>query len=76
MPDTTDKSDRIYKTMANVETGLSVLASKVFFYRNENNTLHQRIAYLEKEYEILKDKRDYTVARLKELMQKFDEAGY
>jgi len=76
MPDTTDKSDRIYKTLGNVEAGLSVLASKVFFYRNENITLHQRIAFLEKEFEILKDKRDYTVNRLKELMQKFDEAGY
>lgn len=76
MPDTTDKSDKILKTMSHVEDGLSVLAGKVFFYRNENNTLHQRIAYLEKEYELLKNKRDYTVARLKELMKKFEEAGY
>lgn len=76
MPDRADKSEKILKTMSNVEEGLSVLAGKVFFYRNENNTLHQRIAYLEKEYELLKNKRDYTVTRLKELMKKFEEAGY
>ena len=76
MPDSTDKLDRIQKTMSNVENGLSILASKVFFYRNENKTLHQRISFLEKEYEILKNKRDHTVTRLKELMRKFDEAGY
>lgn len=76
MPDTTDKSDKIQKAMTNAEEGISVLAGKVFFYRNENEILHQRIAYLEKEYEILKNKRDHTVARLKELMRKFEEAGY
>jgi len=76
MPDKIDKSDKILNVMTNVEEGLSILAGKVFFYRNENKTLHQRIAYLEKEYEILRNKRDVTVTRLKELMKKFDEAGY
>jgi len=76
MSENINKSDHILNVMTDAEEGLSVLAGKVFFYRNENKTLHQRIAFLEKEYEILKNKRDYTVARLKELMQKFDEAGY
>lgn len=62
-------------TLDVLEENVSILARKVYYYRNENNALQKRIAHLEKENSLLRDKRNYTLARLKELMQKFEEAG-
>ncbi|KPK91593.1 hypothetical protein AMJ80_07225 [bacterium SM23_31] len=58
-----------------LEENISALAGKVYYYRNENYELRKRIALLEKENTQLRDKRNFTVARLKELMRKFEEAG-
>jgi len=62
-------------TMDVLEENVSVLAGKIYYYRNENIALKKRIAQLEKENALLRDKRNYTLARLKKLMQKFEEAG-
>ena len=56
-----------------LEKNISAIASKVYLWRNENNALRKRIAQLEKENTQLRSKRDYTCARLKKLMQKFQE---
>ena len=68
--------DNILKTMSLMEENLSVLAGRVFYYRNENTALNKHIAHLEKENDSLRNKRDYTVAKLNNLMQKLEEAGY
>lgn len=68
-------SEKILDTISHIEEKLSLLAKKVFYFRNENEALLKRIDLLEKENDSLRTKRDYTVSKLKNLMQKFEDAG-
>ncbi len=64
--------DIIIKRLGNTEDQLTYLINKIHFYQNEIKALHKRIALIEKENDLLKTKRDVTVGKLKDIMQKID----
>jgi len=68
--------ENISNNLFQLEERFSVLAKKVIFFRNETVALKKRIELLEKENEMLKSKRDYTVSKLKNLMNKFSEIEF
>ncbi len=68
--------DTILKRLSMTDEHLTYLIGKIHFYHNEVAALRKRIILLEKENESLKTKRDFTVGKLKNLMQKFDDEGF
>ena len=64
--------DIIIKRLGNTEDQLTYLINKIHFFQNEIEALHKRIALIEKENDLLKTKRDVTVGKLKDIMQKID----
>jgi FtsZ-binding cell division protein ZapB len=64
----------VLENINDLETKLSYLITKLYTFRNENITLHQRIANLENENSILREKRDVTLEKLRTILQKIDEA--
>ncbi|MFC1565128.1 hypothetical protein ACFL6G_09350 [candidate division KSB1 bacterium] len=58
-----------------MENKLSYLITKLYTFRNENNALLKKISNLERENDLLREKRDVTVTKLKTILQKMDEAG-
>ena len=68
--------DTILKRLSITDEQLTYLISKIHFYKNEVVALRKRISLLEKENETLKTKRDFTVGKLKKIMQKFDDESF
>jgi len=64
----------VLENINNLETKLSYLITKLYTFRNENITLLQRIANLENENILLREKRNVTVDKLKTILQRIDEA--
>ncbi len=64
----------VLENINDLESKLSYIITRLYTYRNENIALLQRIENLESENQLLRDKRDITVDKLKIIMQKIEES--
>ena len=74
-PGVDDLDKSVLENINSMENKLSFLITRLFTFRNENNALQKKISNLERENEMLREKRNVTVAKLKTILQKMDDAG-
>lgn len=67
--------EKIIRELDHCEGNVSTLIKKIYIYRNEVKALKNKIESLENENIDLKEKKELTVVKMKDLLQKFQEAG-
>ncbi len=70
------KEKNIFENINQFEEKLSYLLNKIFKYRNENVALQKRLEILEEENSRLRLKRDNTLLKLKNILEKMDNADF